>query len=228
MRHRTRFGNCNDVTASDSPGQRNSSRRATACCANTGKRGITQQTGAGAAERRIGHHRHAMLLAPWQQVIFNAAVADVVRDLIGRAAIAVWNMEELFHVPDTEVGHAPGSNLPRRAETFERRDNDGEGGAPISPVREVKFEVFSPETGEARLASARDGISCRHVIHFGDQEYAVALTGNRAADQFLGATVAVPLRRVNQCHTEGKPCAQRFLLDSCRMPSLAEMPRALS
>src|SRR6516162_11097714 len=99
-------------------------------------------------------------------------------------------MEELFHVPDAEVGHAPGLNLPRRAETFERRDNDGEVGVPISPVREVKIEVFSPETGKARLARARDGISCRHVIHFGDQKYAVALTGNRAADQFLGATVA--------------------------------------
>src|SRR6516164_4688837 len=228
MRGQTGFGNCHDVTASDSPSQRNSSRRAAACCPNTGKRGITQQTGAGAAERRIGHHRHAMLLAPWQQVIFNAAVADVVINLIGRAAIAVWNMEELFHVADTEVGHAPGSNLPRRAEIFERRDNDGEAGTPISPVREVKIEVFSPETGEARLASARDGISRRHVIHFGDQEYAVALTSNHAADQFLGAAVAVPLRRVNQRHTEGKPCAQRFFLNSCRMPPLAEMPRALS
>ena len=41
--------------------------------------------------------------------------ADVVRDLIGRAAIAVWNTEEVFHVADLEVGHAPGANLPRRA-----------------------------------------------------------------------------------------------------------------
>src|SRR6516165_7019575 len=183
MRCQTGFGNCNDATASDSPGQRYSSRRATACCANLCQCRIAQQAGTGTTERRIGHHRHAMLLAPWQQVIFNAAVADVVIDLIGRAAIAVWNMEELFHVPDTEVGHAPGSNLPRRAETFERRDNDGEVGAPISPARKVKIEVFSPETSETRLASARDGISRRHVIHFGDQEYAVALIRNRAADQ---------------------------------------------
>src|SRR6516165_1856554 len=228
MRRQTGFGNCNDVAASDSPGQRNSSRRATACCANLCQCWTAQYADTATTERRIGHHRHAMLLAPWQQVIFDAAVADVVRDLIGRAEIAVWNMEELFHVPDAEVGHTPGSNLPRRAETFERRDNDGQVGAPISPVREVKIEVFSPETGKARLASAHNGVSCRHVIHFGDQEYAVALTGNRAADQFLGAAVAVPLRRVNQRHTEGKPCAQRFLLNSCRMSPLAEMPRALS
>src|SRR5262249_52866961 len=108
-----------------------------------------------------------MLLAPRQYVAFNGTVADVVRDLIGRAEIAVWNMDELFHIPDIEVGHPPGSNLPRRAETFERRDNDGQVGAPISPMREVKIQVFSPETGKARLASAHDVISCRHVVHFG-------------------------------------------------------------
>src|SRR5271157_867543 len=87
MRHGTGFGNCNDVAAADGPGQRNSGRRAAVCCANTWKRGITQQAGTGAAERRIGHHWHPVLLAPWQQVMFNAAVADVVRDLISRAAI---------------------------------------------------------------------------------------------------------------------------------------------
>src|SRR5262249_19239291 len=114
MRDRTRFGNCNDVTAADGPGQRNSGCRATVWCANTSKRGITQQAGGGAAQWRIGHHRHAVLLAPWQQVMFNAAVADIVRDLISRTAIAFWNTEQVFHVADLEVGHAPGANLPCR------------------------------------------------------------------------------------------------------------------
>src|SRR6266566_7032906 len=108
MRHRTRFRNCNHVTAADGPGQRNSGCRATMCCANACKRRITQQAGAGTAEWRIGHHRHAVLLAPWQQVMFNTAVADVVRDLISGAAIALWNMEEAFQVADLEVRHAPG------------------------------------------------------------------------------------------------------------------------
>src|SRR5262249_38393938 len=95
-------------------------------------------------------------------------------------------MEELFHVPDAEVGHTPGSNLPRRAETFERRDNDGEGGAPISPVREVKFEVFSPETGEAGLASARDGISCRLAL---DTATTVASTETARTVKFRDGTI---------------------------------------
>src|SRR5215475_13059630 len=112
MRYGTGFGNCNDVTAADSPGQRNGGCRATVCRANTCKRGITQQAGAGAAERRIGHHRHAVLLTPWKQVMFNAAVVEVVKDLIGRAAIALWDTEQIFHLAHGEVRHAPGTYLP--------------------------------------------------------------------------------------------------------------------
>ena len=87
------FGNRNNVTAADGPSQRDGCRRATARCANMCKRGITQQPGAGAAERRIGHYRHTMLLAPWQYVTFDGAVPDAIRDLIGRAAIPLWNAE---------------------------------------------------------------------------------------------------------------------------------------
>ena len=57
--------------------------------ANACKNGIAQQAAVGTAERRIGHQRHVMLLAPWQQVMFNAAVAEIVRNLIGGAAIAI-------------------------------------------------------------------------------------------------------------------------------------------
>ena len=100
---------------------------------------------------------------------------------------------------------------------------------PTWPVQQVEIEMISAETGEARLASTRDAVS-RHVIglHLGDQEYAVALTGNHAADQFLGAAVAVILRRVDQRHPERKARAQRFFLNSFRMSSLREMPRALT
>ena len=74
------------------------------CCGNTAKNGITRQAGAEAAKRRIRHHRHAGVpFAPWQQMVFNAAVAEVVKELIGRAAIALWNMEQIFHLWDCEV-----------------------------------------------------------------------------------------------------------------------------
>src|SRR5450631_4013872 len=89
--------------------------------------------------------------------------------------------------------------------------------------------MISAETGEARLASLLNAVSC-HVIgqHLGDQKHTVALTGNHVADQFLGAAVAVRLRRVDQRHPERKARTQRFFLDSFRMSSLREMPRALT
>src|SRR5450631_4911009 len=89
--------------------------------------------------------------------------------------------------------------------------------------------MISAETGEARLASTRDAVS-RHVIgpHLGDQEHAVALTGNHVANKFLGAAVAVDFRGVNQRHPERKACAQSFFLSSFRMSSLRESRRALT
>ena len=81
------------------------------CCGNTAKNGITEQASAGATKRRIRHHRHAMPFTPWQQVAFNAAVAEIVMDLIGRAAIALWNTEQGLHLGDCEIRHSPGTNL---------------------------------------------------------------------------------------------------------------------
>src|SRR6187200_2866357 len=133
MRYGSGFGNCDDLTAADSPSQRNSGCRATACRADTCKCRITQQFGVRAAKRRIGHHRHPMLLAPWQQVMFDAAVTEVVWDLIGRAPIPLWNLEQVFQAADREVGDPPGANFPGRAQIFKSRYDAGEVGDPIWP-----------------------------------------------------------------------------------------------
>src|SRR5258708_24374513 len=141
MRHRTGFGNCNDVTVADGPGQRNSGCRATVCCADTYKRGITQQAGTGAAERRISHHRHAVLLAPWQQLTLYAAVAQAVRELISRAAIAFLNTEQIFHVADLEIGNAPSANLRCRASVFKRRHKARAIRDPSSSAQDIALDT---------------------------------------------------------------------------------------
>jgi hypothetical protein len=41
----------------------------------------------------------------------NAAAIEIVTNLIGRAAMAFWNTEEIFRVANLEVGHAPSANL---------------------------------------------------------------------------------------------------------------------
>src|SRR5215471_13419678 len=114
MLRRTGFGNGDDIAVPDSPGQRDSGCRATMRRANTCKYRLPQQARARTAKRRIGHYGHAVPLAPWQQILLNAAVRKVVEDLVGRTAIAVRHPEELFHVTDVEIGDAPGANLTSR------------------------------------------------------------------------------------------------------------------
>src|ERR1700747_2003019 len=85
------------------------------------------------------------------------------------------------------------------------------------------------QTSEARLASARDAIS-RHFIglHLGDQEYTVALTGNRVTDELLGAAIAVISRRIDQRQASRNAGVHRLFFNSRGMPSLSEMPGALT
>jgi hypothetical protein len=135
-----------------------------------------------AAERRVCHHRHIVLLAPWQKITLDAAVIETVRDLIGRAAITVWDAEESFHLASVEVGHAPSSYFLRRAQLFETSYNVGELGVGDWRVQQIQIEVVSAETAEASLASTRHAVSKHFVgLHFGNQEYAVTLTGDHMA-----------------------------------------------
>ena len=96
-------------------------------------------------------------------------------------------------------------------------------------MQQVKIEIISAETAEARLASPRDAVS-RHVIgpDFRDEEHAVALAGNDAADQFLRAAAAIHLRRVDQRHSERKTGTQRFFLGRFRTSLLRKICRALA
>jgi hypothetical protein len=64
------------------------------------------------AQWRISHHGHLVLLAPGKHVTRNSAVGEVVKGLVGRAAIAMRDMEKGFHVTDIEVGDSPCANLP--------------------------------------------------------------------------------------------------------------------
>ena len=59
---------------------------------------------------------------------------------------------------------------------------------PIRPVQQIKVEVIGAEPIKARRTGPRDAVA-GHVArpHFGDQKDAIALAGNDAADQFLGA-----------------------------------------
>ena len=85
------------------------------CGADLCQRAVAYHEVIVAAEWRVRHHRHIVLLAPLQKITLNAAVVETVRDLIGRAAITVWDTEESFHLAYVEVRDAPRSDFPRCA-----------------------------------------------------------------------------------------------------------------
>ena len=115
VRWRAGFGNCDNAPAANDPGQRNRGGRAIMHGGDLHQRAVAYHEVMVAAERRVRHHRHIVLLAPRQNRRLNVTVVETVRDLIGCAAMAVWNTEQIFHLAAVEVGYTPSANLSRRA-----------------------------------------------------------------------------------------------------------------
>src|ERR1700704_374424 len=85
--------------------------------------------------------------------------------------------------------------------------------------------MICTEASEAGLACACDAVS-RHMggPNFGNQEYTITLTCDRATDEFLGA---INFRCVDQRHSQGKAGAYRVFFLSLWMPTLPETGSAL-
>src|ERR1700747_846733 len=138
-------------------------------------------------------------------------------------------MEQMFHLGDCEVGHAPGTNLASGAQTFEPRYNLGKFGVRSWPVQQIEIEMISTEPGEAPLTRTCHGISSDIIgFHLGHYEGAVTLASNHKLNQFFGTAFTIIPRCVNQRHPERKARAYRLFFVSCRMSSLADIPRALT
>ena len=115
VRWRAGFGNRDNVPAANYPGQRDRGSRATMESADLRQRAIAYHEVMVTAERRVRHDRQVVLLAPRQNIALNATVVETVRDLVGGAATAVWDAEQIFHLANVEIGYAPSANIPRRA-----------------------------------------------------------------------------------------------------------------
>src|SRR5580765_633909 len=80
------LGNCNNVAATDHPGQRDRGGRAAMASADLGQGAVTDHEVFVPAEGRISHHRDVVLLAPRQQIVLNFTVVGTVGDLVRSAA----------------------------------------------------------------------------------------------------------------------------------------------
>ena len=50
-------------------------------CTNTREHGVMQQRAIRSPERGVGHYWYCVLLAPWQQIMFNGAVSESCKEL---------------------------------------------------------------------------------------------------------------------------------------------------
>ena len=85
------------------------------CGTDLRERAVAYQEAILATQWRICHHRQIVLPAPSQKVTLNSSVVETVRNLIGHTAIAVGDTEEILHLVDVKVGHAPSFDFARRA-----------------------------------------------------------------------------------------------------------------
>ena len=85
------------------------------CGTDLRERAVAYQGAILTTQWRIRHHRQIVLRAPGQKVALNISVVETVGNLIGRAAIAVGDTEEIFHLVNVKVGHAPSFDFARPA-----------------------------------------------------------------------------------------------------------------
>src|SRR5262249_7090139 len=92
-----------------------------------------------------------------------------------------------------------------------------------------EIEIISTETSKAPFARACDAVfRCMTGQYLGDQKYAIALTSDHTADEFLGAAVTVHFSRVDQRHPKRNTSPQRFFLNTLRMSPYCELSRPLA
>src|SRR6266508_4961042 len=99
--------------------------------------------------------------------------------------------EELAHVVDVEIRHAPAGDLAVGAQALERVDRLRERDA-AAPMQQVKIESLDPEARETSFAGRYGAFSAGVVrIQLAHYKYLVTTRCNRARDDFLRTAVTV-------------------------------------
>ncbi len=178
------------------------------------------------AQRRIGHHHDAAPAALLEQLPFDAAAAEVIEHLVGRAVLALRHARQLVHVVDVEVAHAPGVDLAVLLQGLEGLHRLGQRiGA--APMQEIEIEPIRLEPLQAALAGGNRPLARGVVrIDLADEEEIVAPPGDGLADDGLRHAFAVHLGRIDQPHAELDPQLHRRQLGRPLGRALAHAPGA--
>src|SRR5262249_50558052 len=106
----------------------------------------------------IGHDRQAAHAAPRQENPFNAAMAEIVEDLVGHDLVAARNTTRILHVRWLEIADAVVADFPRALQSL--------GGCKCFPVARPRAseadrdEVVSSEPLEAAFTRGDSAFMC--------------------------------------------------------------------
>ncbi len=182
------------------PRQRNGGRRHAVLVGDRLQRRLAQQRTL--AERRIGHHHHVRLTALVEQLPFDAAAAEVIEHLVGRAVVAVRRTNDRCRASGVEVADTP---LPDLAVLHQRLE--GADGLldrhRARPMQQIEIEAIGLEPFQAALAGRQHALARGVVrIDLADKENLVAPAGQRLRQHLLGTALAIHLGGVNEPDAE--------------------------
>ena len=181
------------------------------------------------AQRAIGHDGHTMVCAPGQQLIFNAATADVVEHLIDRTVTPARHLPQLLHIVGVKVGDTPVANLASGLQDFQRRNRLRQRRM-ATPVQQVQVNAVHAQPLAAEFKRAHHPLTAGiHGQHLADQKRLRLQRGpvpQGVANQLFGQAIAIHLGRVDQCHAQLQAGQQGGLFSLPAASALTQIPAA--
>ncbi|MNC90056.1 hypothetical protein D3C83_61020 [compost metagenome] len=95
-----------------------------------------------------------------EQIVLDATARQVIEDLIDDAARAAMRRQQLFHLANVEVAHAPVADLTGRAQVLEAADRLRQR-VMRRPMQQVKIDAIGAQALQARFARAAHAAAAR-------------------------------------------------------------------
>ena len=202
------------------------SSHASATCAGVACRGraaiaasLRFRSSAPCPERRVRHHGHPPLAHPGQQIPFDAALAEVIENLVGRAMTPFGQRDELRAcLARSKLDTPQRTILPCRAQPLERVDRLGERNA-AGPMQQIEIEAIGAQSPQTALAGSNRRFSARVVrIHLAHYKTLVAPAGDGARRRFPPRRRRRTSRRCRRASCRGRGRARAPRLRAQRSP----------
>ena len=195
-------------------------------------RGTARQIPAQAArlgQRAVGHHGHALLLHPGQQIKLHTPAAQMIQHLIGGAPAAAGHFHQLVHVQRVKVGNAPGPDASLRLQLLHALHRLGQGHR-APPVQQVQVQIIGAQPPQRVFAAQKNAAPVRvKGVHLGDQiQRGPVHAPDGAADQMLRCALAVHFGGVDQVHACLHARLQRLALPGGGGGIFAQIPGSLA